>query len=78
MEIFLNIHCIGNVDVDQGISTSEIDAIDDNDLSQVFAVSNQGMLCFQFNTSWFLFKFVFITYVHLRIAGLRASQIHIA
>ena len=69
MDIFRNIHCIGNsdvdqdiVDVDQGIGTSGIDVIDDYDLNQEFAVSNQGMLYFQFNMSWF---FVFITYIHL-------------
>jgi len=48
MYIFKNIHCIGNVDVDQDIGTTGIDAIDEYDLNQVFAVSNQGILYFQF------------------------------
>ena len=77
-DIFRNIHCIGNgdvdqdiVDVDQGIGTSGIDVIDDYDLNQEFAVSNQGMLYFQFNMSWF---FVFITYIHLCIARLKPQR----
>jgi len=48
MDIFLKIRCIGNVDVDQDIGTAGIDAIDEYDLNQMFAVSNQGMLYFQF------------------------------
>ena len=43
---------IGNSDFDQGIGGSENDTIGDSGLSQMFAVSNQGMFYFQFNISY--------------------------